>query len=1215
MRIAVLSDLHIKVDARWEEGRRVHRWIVDELRALRPDVIAIGGDLHDARTLPEERNEAAELLIPCAEIAEVVGVYGNHDVWGDLDLYSRLRGLHPITFYGSFAVHPFAGRDGAAAVVPWFREAPPPDVLRLQGDARREAEAAAMRARLQALGAGLQTGRRGGPGILLGHVSLREARLGVGQPEPRGRDFELGLDDLGHVGADCYALGHVHRSQEWMIGQSPVFYPGSTTRRTYGEIERKYIALCHLERAPGAPGWAASIEYVETPATPMQLVETAWERRDDGSFAFTVDLDAVLRDAAGADLRFRYRVAETERAAAAAACQALLAQARAVGAKLATPDEVLLPVVRARTPEIATATRIEDKLAIALGDKGIEEPQRARVLALFREKLPGAREREACRGPSTLHRIALQGIGPFAEEVVLDLDAIGGDLVCIAGLEGSGKTTLLEAYAAAVHPRRKAPTRGSLDALAEMHGRDAYADVTFGTGIGTGRVRVRHDVGRGEAWIWEDGEPVATDGKVSGFATWAQDHLLPPEVMQAALFLGQRSEGLVDADGAARREALLRAIGVQAIEQLAEQARRGAAAAQRRLDEVNHDLEREEAALGRLGDTAAALAEATRGLQEAETARDAAEAAVRQVRLESAAFDAREAERRIALAARASVEQRVRAHRETVVRHETRRASWLQIVREADAIKAAAARVRAIALDRAPRVEAEREQRSAALRAEAAAAEAEGAAQEQRQRWSAANQRRQRAEVTLRERERVERAVASIPELQKQAIEARAMAEQRAAEARAARDAAVATAAGRITALRGGLDAVVAATKIAAARAAARGAIDRDDAARGADPSRIEAIEAAAEEAARAATGAEQRLREAETTASRAPVIAAAVTEAEEAATEMEAASRAGNEAKARAQAQRAESASAARAQGLLGAEIAELDAESRALAAQAAEEGEIATVEQRIAEADAAIGPVRAAIEEAERELAALASIPDRLERPDAAGPDLALRHAGQDVAAATARLEVARRAEADAALVAARISVGRSQRDPLAIEVSDWNVLAEALGITGVQALAIDAASPVLTANLNGFLLRSYGSRFTGEVQASRPSRNKAKQKAGERIDEAQFLIRDSVSGRVGDVATYSGGERVRIATAIFLAVAQYVCQSRGLRKPTLILDEPGGGLNEASVGPWLDMVRDAARIIDADKVIVISHHPRVIDAADAVIRVCDSKLHVER
>ncbi len=384
MLFACISDLHVRCGARWEEGRRVHRWIVDLIADRLPDGILIGGDFHDARTAPQERNEGAKLLVGLANISEVVGVYGNHDVPGDLDLYTQLATRNPVSFYARPTVHRMRNEGAVVACIPWEREAPAQAVLALSPAGRKAAEANDRQVLLDNLGAELEEAATV-PGmvplvkLVLSHVMLREARVGTGQPERRGKDFSLSLGDLARLRAHAYLLGHVHQAQEWSIDGSPVCYPGSTHRRTWGEIERKHVVFVHVA------GGVSSVEYVEVPATPMVHVDLSWVMQN-GVWGWSASIDGLIEEVEGADVRVRFESPVDQRGAASKAATSLTNQLVERGAATVKREEILIPQDRARAPEIATASSIEDKLAVALEARGVgrDDPRHDRVVALHR---------------------------------------------------------------------------------------------------------------------------------------------------------------------------------------------------------------------------------------------------------------------------------------------------------------------------------------------------------------------------------------------------------------------------------------------------------------------------------------------------------------------------------------------------------------------------------------------------------------------------------------------------------------------------------------------------------------------------------------------------------------------------------------------------------------------------------------------------------------
>ena len=158
-------------------------------------------------------------------------------------------------------------------------------------------------------------------------------------------------------------------------------------------------------------------------------------------------------------------------------------------------------------------------------------------------------------------KISLKGLGPFHRESTLDLAAIPGTLVAIAGGNGQGKSTLLECLAGALY--RETPTRGSLASLATA--RDAYVEVHAVNGHAwTIRQVVDAVSGKGEALVLDEaGAPALPSGKVREFDNWAKAHLPAPEVLYASTFAAQGSGGFLELGAGDRKAVLLRVLGVE----------------------------------------------------------------------------------------------------------------------------------------------------------------------------------------------------------------------------------------------------------------------------------------------------------------------------------------------------------------------------------------------------------------------------------------------------------------------------------------------------------------------------------------------------------------------------------------------------------------------------------------------------------------------------
>lgn len=358
-RVAVIADSHFDEASRFEECVRIHDWIADDLGSRGVDMVLHSGDIYERRSTPRERFAVARWVQRIAAIAPVVIARGNHDAIGDLPLLERLKTRHPIFVYEGVGVVRAGGC--AVGVLAWPQRSNLHTIAGAYGHEVIEQHAAdALRNVLRGLGQELAEQPEDHPRILLSHAMVRASRVSTGQPLV-GCDFELGLEDLALAGADLYALGHIHLGQDWTIAGAPCVYPGSPRRTAFGELEAKGYVLVNFDEVDGHrrecedwPRW----ERVETPATPMLLGEDEWGNGEWLCGWTGLDPD----QAAGAEIRLRYRVAADEREAARAAVERVAEDLRARGAVNVKLDEIVRPEQRARAPEIATAQSLEAKL-------------------------------------------------------------------------------------------------------------------------------------------------------------------------------------------------------------------------------------------------------------------------------------------------------------------------------------------------------------------------------------------------------------------------------------------------------------------------------------------------------------------------------------------------------------------------------------------------------------------------------------------------------------------------------------------------------------------------------------------------------------------------------------------------------------------------------------------------------------------------------------
>jgi exonuclease SbcC len=782
-----------------------------------------------------------------------------------------------------------------------------------------------------------------------------------------------------------------------------------------------------------------------------------------------------------------------------------------------------------------------------------------------------------------LEKLRLRNIGTFRDFSV-DLSALPGPLVAVTGPNGAGKSTLLElGLPGALY--RQTPTRGSLVELARA--RDAMVEARVVNGQPW---TIRHLLdkisGKSEAAVLDAvGAAVLPDTKVRSFDAWAARHLPAPEVLYACMFAPQGAGGFLAAKPAERKATLLRILGIERYEALAGAAGDRARAERARLETVRARLEDERA---RGGDVAAAEAELVR-LDAA--ARDAAgELVAARAALEVVTIalqgrseeerlarerDARRADLRVQISgaekALADMDERIRNNRIVLAQAEKIRAA----VANAERLKAAIQSATADA--------------STAERAARHLEEQASAAERSRASWET---RAQRARQTLAERDAVEQARDAIPSREA----ALRVAEKALADAESDLEAAqgkrAAGADDRIRALRGGHQRVIAAPEQAAETASE--SLSEDDRAvteAAKLPGELDAAKRAVVAARLEKANAERALEQARSSAARALALADAERDLRDAEAEL---------AKLDVAALRAESRRYAEQAAALRKTGSELSRDLEPVLMLAGKAGPLAGAEGRLAELEPAAEAKRAELGALNEQLAALPPLgappplSDAEARSRVAAAERAAREAQTALVRATAALERAREASV-------RIADLEAERALIKAALADWTRLAQDLGRDGLQALEIDAAGPELTALVNDLLRTCHGSRFTIRIDTQRLSADGKRQ-----LEGCDVVVLDTIGGREAEGSTFSGGERVILGEALSLALSMLACRRAGLERPTLVRDESGAALDPENARVYVAMLRRAAQIVGADKVLFVSHDPEIQQLADARIEI---------
>lgn len=806
--------------------------------------------------------------------------------------------------------------------------------------------------------------------------------------------------------------------------------------------------------------------------------------------------------------------------------------------------------------------------------------------------------------------IRIHNLGPFGD-AELDLNGIDGRVIAVAGANGAGKSTLLELLAGGLY--RYTPTRGKLSELAT--GRDSYVEVRAVNGSS---YTIRHAVdghnGKGESLVLDQaGAPVLSSGKVREFDGWAASHLPSPDVFFSSVFAAQGSGGFLEMKPGDRKAVLLRTLGIEHFERIAEKAREHERAAKHRLDIVLARLE-DERSRGLDVETAEMeLAEARARAAEADAALERARADLARV----------EEEARKVEEARASAQAHAQRQRELhlqrskymgqVVDLDRRIANNRMVLDEAEVIRGAVTEAAKLRRE----LDELRTRRDAAARDvqehERAAEEWRGRALEAQHRAAAARQRIEAAKRRLAGREEIERAVASLERLRDSVGEA-AQESLEASEAYGAlSEKAVSGLGERVDGLRRGMQRIVyEPVNAEMAQEIAMSSLDADDCAAHL-AEELPALKSdaydRATEARLALDNARSQLNTVETIASRAPDLDLAQQD-------LEAAERDGRAADAEAASAMRQTESVGVMAGSAATEHSRLADAYRDTDARLADVERVAlrskhldTAEARIAELTPQHEAAMAELHDVEAAMAEFGEPPMVPPAPDVDAARLSVRQAERAARDAHAAPPVREHALLQAQESASRQVELEAERALIEAELADYAKLATDLGRNGLQAYEVDAVGPELTELVNDLLRECVGSRWTVSIETQRTSADGKKV-----LEGCDVRVIDTERGREASAESLSGGEKVLVSEAISLALSMLACRRAGVEGVTLVRDETGAALDAANARGYVAMLRRAADIVGASKVLFVSHSVDVQELADARVLISDGKVEVE-
>lgn len=180
----------------------------------------------------------------------------------------------------------------------------------------------------------------------------------------------------------------------------------------------------------------------------------------------------------------------------------------------------------------------------------------------------------------------------------------------------------------------------------------------------------------------------------------------------------------------------------------------------------------------------------------------------------------------------------------------------------------------------------------------------------------------------------------------------------------------------------------------------------------------------------------------------------------------------------------------------------------------------------------------------------------------------------------AISSKLETVAEAEQNSAAL-------RRELETTAATLNDYTTLAQAFGIDGIQYMIIRGVVPEIMRQSNDILASMTGGRMAVDI------RTEKEQKSTKQIVNSLEVWINTLSGGTRPYQSHSGGEKVKIALAVTLGLADVKARRAGVQLGMLFIDEPpflDGDGTEAYADALVSM---ATRNPDM-RILAISHDP---------------------
>jgi DNA repair exonuclease SbcCD ATPase subunit len=241
----------------------------------------------------------------------------------------------------------------------------------------------------------------------------------------------------------------------------------------------------------------------------------------------------------------------------------------------------------------------------------------------------------------------------------------------------------------------------------------------------------------------------------------------------------------------------------------------------------------------------------------------------------------------------------------------------------------------------------------------------------------------------------------------------------------------------------------------------------------------------------------------------------------------------------------------------------------------------------------------LRADIQQMDAELAELRAAPT-IAYDDTRELERVVRERQQHVSRIERELAVAKSRIEHADVARKRLADQQEHAAELTQARREWWLIADLFGRNGVQGLAVDEIKPIIEEHANKLLKDCAGGRWVVEVECKRNGDDEGRESF------EVWAYDHEQNKRWKNARNLSPGESGIVGEAVAAAVSMYACSKAPHVQPTIVRDEVAIDVDRVDVQTWMRILRAEAAMLNASKVLVVSHDRNVINACDTVLLV---------